>query len=175
MDKSIFEIRANINHSFTRIEAIRQEREEREKAEREAKWQREREEREKRDAAWKKEHPILDKYTYISSYNYDTYSWPGTFCNVKFYEWSDINNEPRTFAYNVEFYKFLDSCKINLTPEQHSTITSVTGCHITCLNGTHDLVVGKSYDDLKEKLRLANILYSVPANSNNSDIIYDDD
>ena len=81
-------------------------REEREKAEREEKWRKEREEREKKEAEWKKEHPILDKYTYMSYYNYDTYGWEGYYINVHFYEWSDINSSPRIFPYSTSFYIF---------------------------------------------------------------------
>lgn len=161
MDKEILVIRGNINHSFNRIEVLTKEREEREKAEREEKWRKEREEREKKEAEWKKEHPILDKYTYMSYYNYDTYSWEGYYINVHFYEWSDINSSPRIFPYTTNFYKFLDKCQINLTQEQNDIFKTKNGCHITCIPGTHDLIVSTSYEKLKEDYERITVLSKV--------------
>jgi len=162
MKRDIFVIRGNITPAVERLEQIAKEREEREKAEREERYKREREERERKAEEWKKAHPILDKFTYISAYNYDTYSWPGDYINVRFYEWSNIESEPRFFAHSIAFYKFLDECNINLTIEQNNKIKANCGCHITCIPGTHDLVVGTSYDSLKSSFNLANILKPVP-------------
>ena len=162
MKKDIFVIRGNITPTIERIERMAKEREEREKAEREAKWAKEREERERKEAEWKKEHPILDRYTYISYHNFDTYSWPGDICNIRFYEWSNINSEPRFFSHTIAFYRFLDECKINLTEAQNSKIKANMGCHITCVPGTCDLVIGTSYESLKSQFNMAKVIASVP-------------
>ena len=162
MKRDIFEIRGNITPTIERLEQLAKEREEREKAEREAKWAKEREEREAKEAKWKEEHPILDKYTYISAYNFETYSWPGDYCNVRFYEWSNINSEPKFFSHSIAFYRFLDECKLNLTPEQNTKIKANPGCHITCVPGTHDLVIGISYESLKSQFNMAKVIAPVP-------------
>ena len=166
MKRDIFEIRGTITPTIERLEREAKEREEREKAEREAK-----------EAKWKEEHPILDKYTYISAWNFDTYSWPGDYCNIRFYEWSNIDSEPRFFPYSIEFYRFLDECKLNLTPEQNTKIKANPGCHITCVPGTHDLVIGISYDSLKSQFNTAKVLAAVPDTPSNFPAVvqYDDD
>lgn len=161
MDKEVLIIRGNITPSFNRFEELVKEREERERLAREEKWKKEREERGRKEAEWKKEHPLLDKYTYISYYNYDDYSWSGYYINVHFYEWSNINSSPRIFPYSVEFYKFLDSCKINLTQEQNDLFRNNNGCHITCVPGTHNLIVALSYEKLKEEYERVSVLSKV--------------
>jgi hypothetical protein len=181
MKRDIFEIRGNITPTIKRLEQLAKEREEREKAEREAKWERERKEREEKDRLFKIEHPVLDAYTYISAYNFDTYSWPGDYVNIRFYEWSNINCEPKFFSHSIPFYRFLDECKINLTPDQNGKIKGNSGCYITCIPGTHDLIIVKSYDELKTEFHkasnLAKILEPVPEVSSTLPCIvdYDDD
>lgn len=160
-------IRGNITPMMEKIELMAKEREEREKAEREAKLEAERKEREAKAEAWKKEHPVLDKYTYISHYNYETYSWPGDYWNVFFYEWSNINSEPRHFPYSVEFLKFLDSSKIMPTDENINKIKLMkSGCYITCKPGCTDLIVGENYESMKSQFNaiasLGRILATVP-------------
>lgn len=168
MESDIFIIRSNITPMIHRLEQLAKEKEEKEKEEREERWKREREERELKESEWKKEHPILDKFTYISSYNFNSYSWMGDYIKVNFYEWSDINRSPRYFPYSTEFYRFLDASKLNLTNEQNALIKSCNGCHITCAPGSHDLIVGSSYEDLKGKFNLTKILSTVPDGSSQS-------
>ena len=168
MEGNTIIIRGNITHSINRYEQMAREREEREKAEREARWQKEREERDLKEAEWKNEHPILSKYTYMSYYNYETYSWCGNYCKINFYEWSNINSTPKFFPYTTEFYRFLDKCKINLTDEQNTEIKNNYGCHIMCIPGTHDIIIGKDYEDLKSKLNLSKIIKSNNPSSKSS-------
>ena len=167
MKRDILVVRGNINDTIVRLEQLAKEKEERERVEREARWAKEREEREAKEAAWKKEHFILDKYTYMSQWNWETYSWVGDYINLFFYEWSDINSEPRHFPHTTAFYRFLDSSKLNLTDEINEKFKHVPGCHMTCVPGTHDLIIGITYQDLKrqyeEKTSLANILKDVPS------------
>ena len=153
--ENILIIRSNINSEFNRFERMAKERAEKERLERAASWERERMEREAKEAEWKKSHPILGKYTYISMFNYDTYSWDGYYYNVYFYEWSDINSNPKRFPYSTALYKFLDSSKINLTDEQNDIIKTRTGIHMICIPGTHDLVLGNTHEELKEKFEAA--------------------
>ena len=167
MKRDILVVRGNINDTIVRLEQLAKEKEERERAEREARWAKEREEREAREAAWKKEHYILDKYTYMSQWNWETYSWVGDYINLFFYEWSDINSEPRHFPHTTALYRFLDSSKLNLTDEINNRFKQTPGCHMTCVPGTHDLIIGLTYQDLKrqyeEKTSLAKILKDVPS------------
>ena len=170
MERDTLIIRGNITPAINRYEQLAKERAERERVEREERWAREREERAQKEAKWKEEHPILCKYTYMSYYNYDTYSWTGYLYNVNFYEWSNIDNSPRRFNYSMEFYKFLDSCKINLTDAQNERIKNNMNCHVTCIPGTHDLIVALDYDELKREYQklsnLAKILEPVPEPNN---------
>lgn len=162
MDKKILVVRSNITSMIEHIAELERLREEREKAEREERMKRDREERERKEAEWKAEHPILDKFTYISHYNYETYSWPGDYCNVRFYEWSDINREPRFFSHTIAFYKFLDLCKINFTDANNNKMKSNKGSYITCIPGTHDIIIGDTYESLKNQYNVAIALKSVP-------------
>lgn len=167
MAREIIEIRSNISSTLEHIEQLMKEKAEKEKAEREAKWAKERAEREEKEKVWKATHPILDKFTYMSYYNYETYSWMGDYINVKFYEWSNINSEPRNFPYSIAFYKFLDECKLNWTNELNNKLkASINGCFITCIPGTRDLILAKNYESLKSQYNLAistsKVLETVP-------------
>ena len=161
MEENVIIIRSNITPTVNRLEQLVKEREEKEKAEREARFAREKAEREAKEAAWKKEHPILDKYTYLSYYNYETYTWQGEYVNVYFYEWSDIHREPLRFLYSLEMYKFFDRCKLNLTDADNNKIKANRGCYITCAPGTCDLIIGKDYDDLQNQYNTIKVLESV--------------
>jgi hypothetical protein len=162
MKRDIFEIRGNITPTVERLEQLRIEQEAREKAEREERMERERKEREARAEVWKKEHWILDKYTFISQYNYDTYSWPGDLCNISFYEWSDIYREPIKFSHTIPFFKFLDSSKINVTDADVNKFKVNPGCHIVCKPGKNELIVGETYEVMKNKFITEKVLMSVP-------------
>jgi len=164
MKRDIFEIRGNITPTVERLEQLRIEQEAREKAEREERMERERKEREARAEAWKKEHWILDKYTFISQYNYSTYSWPGDLCDVSFYEWSDIYREPIKFSHTVSFFRFLDSSKINVTDADVNKFKSTPGCHIVCKPGKNELIVGETYEVMKNRFITEKALMSVPEN-----------
>lgn len=166
MEKDILVIRGNITHAVERFAMMAKEREEREKAEREEKFKREAAERALKEDEWKKEHPILDRFTYISYYNHESYSWPGEYVNIRFYEWSDINSVPKHFPYSIEFYRFLDASKINLTAEQNSKLKYSSGYHVICIPNTHDLIIAKTYEELKTEFykaeNLSKILAPVP-------------
>ena len=152
MDKDIsLVIRGNINSSIERIEQLRIEREEREKQEREERWRLEREERERKEEEWKKAHPVLEKYTYISYHNYETYNWQGELCNVFFYEFSDIHRNPRKFPYTTEFFRFLDKYNIMPTQEDVNKFKYGYGCHIVCKPGSSEIIVGKTYEEMKQQ------------------------
>ena len=166
-DKTII-IHGNINTALERIELMAKEREEQERKERAERFERERIERERKANEWKNEHPILDKYTYICHYNYDTYSWIGNRCNAFFYEWSNIHSNPISFPFTTELYKFLDRCKINLTDEGNNKIQAVpnNGLYIICKPNSRDIIIAKSYDDMckqfAESEQLVKILSTVP-------------
>jgi hypothetical protein len=166
MRRDIFEIRGNITHTITRLEQLRIEKEAREKEEREAKFERERKEREAKTEAWKKEHWVLAKYTFISQYNYDTYYWPGDVCNVNFYEWSDIYREPIKFSHTIKFFKFLDSSKINVTDADVNKFKATQGCHIVCKPGKNELIVGETYEIMKNRFLTERALMEVPEPKN---------
>jgi len=164
MNRDIFEVRGNINPTMERMERLRIEREEREKTEREARYERERKEREERSAAWKKEHWILDKYTFISEYNYNSYCFQGDKCDIKFYEWSDINREPLKFPNIIPFFRFLDSSKIFITDGDVNKFKTHIGCHIVCKPNSNHVIVGDNYEDMKNKFLTEKALMSVPDN-----------
>lgn len=167
MIENIFEIRSNINSSFVEIERLTREREEREKAERDAKWKREQEEREKLVSEWQAAHPNMNKYTYASYYNYSTFNFEfGTFCKIHFYEWSDITREPIMFKYYPQLYDFLDKCGLLLSNDDNNMIKPLASCYISCKPNSKDLLVCTTYEELKRKMHeaenLANVLAPVP-------------
>lgn len=166
MKKDIIEIRSNINATIDWLAAVEKEREEREKAEREARWKKEQEEREARAANWAKEHPILEKYTYISHYNYEYYSYKGEACDIYFYEWSNVEAQPLHFDFMVPFYRFLDSSKINLCDGENNKIKSTSKAFITCKPGCRDMIIASNYDELRCELQkvksVVTVLAAVP-------------
>lgn len=162
MKREIIEIRSNINPMINWLVEAEKEREEREKKEREEKYAKEREERDRKEAEWKKEHPILDKYTYISSWNYNTYSYQGDAVNIYFYEWSDIEREPRMFYFIIPFYRFLDACKINFTEEDNSKLKTNKTIYVVCKPGCNDLIMETNYESLKSRFMAEKILETVP-------------
>lgn len=166
MKRDIFEIRGNITPTIARLEQLRIEQEAREKAEREERMERERKEREAKAEAWKKEHWLLDKYTFITHYNYETYSWVGDRCDVYFYEWSDIYREPIKFPYTISFFKFLDSSKINVTDADVNKFKATNGCHIVCKPGKNELIIGESYEIMKNRFLTEKALMEVPEAKN---------
>ena len=145
-------IRSNINPLINWLEDKRKEREERERIEREARWAKEKEERERKAAEWRSAHPILDKYTYISEFNYDYHSYQGTYVDYHFYEWSNIHCNPIHFEYSIPFYRFLDECKINLTDEGNQKLKDNRTCHIICKPGCNDLLIDTTYSGLVSQL-----------------------
>ncbi len=166
MIDDILEIRSNITPMITRLARLEAERLERERLEREERMERERKEREERANNWKKEHPVLDKYTYISYYNYDTYSWQGDYCNVHFYEWSNANVAPKKFPYTIGFFRFLDDCKIMPTQADVDKIKRTSGCHIICKPGSKELIVGETYDKMVTEFNTCKALEAVPTVNN---------
>jgi hypothetical protein len=163
MKKDIIEIRSNINPMIDWLAQKEKEREEREKAEREAKWERDRIEREEKERKWKEEHPILDKYTYMSQWNFETYSYQGESVNYYFYEWSDLNREPRYFPFSIPFYKFLDSSKIDMVDEENNRLKAFKTCYITCVPGQNRLIIEQTFDKLKESFENVKIVGRVLA------------
>jgi hypothetical protein len=166
MKRDIMEIRSNINPMIDWLTQKEIEREEREKAEREAKWERERKEREEKEAKWKSEHPILDKYTYMSQWNWETYSYQGEAVNYYFYEWSNIYGEPRKFDFSIPFYKFLDFCKMDFSDDDNNKLKSNKTCYIVCKPGCNSLIIEPSYEALKEAFEkcktVGRVLATVP-------------
>lgn len=161
--EDILVIHGNITPTVHRLEKLAKEREEREKKELEERRERERQEREAKDLAWKKAHPVLDKFTYISSWNYDTYSWPGDYVGISFYEWSNINSNPIKFDYSIAFFKFLDKCGIMPTEADVAKIKRKSGCHIVCKPGCNELIVGETYEEMCNSFNSAKTLAKVLA------------
>lgn len=165
--ENIIEIRSNITESvcrFVEAEALRLKREE---EERKARWEREQKLREEETNKWKEEHPNLEKYTYCSYYCRNTFNYEyGGSCKIHFYEWSNINSEPIVFNYYPYFYRFLDECKILLSYDENCELKSVNSVFVTCKPGCKELIIGKTYDELRDKynniLSLSNVLSSVP-------------
>lgn len=151
-----------------RLERLRLEQEAHEKAEREERMQREREERERKESEWKLAHPVLNKYTFMSYYNYETYSWQGDYCNVFFYEWSNLNIKPIHFPYSIAFFRFLDDSKIMPTDDDVNKIKLNKGSHIICRPGSTDLIIGESYDAMRSKFYAAKVLATVPESETKS-------
>lgn len=166
MKRDIIEIRNNITNTVIRLEQIEKEKAEREKAEREAKYEEERKKREKEEAEWKVKHRVLDKYTYISPWNYNTYSWIGDYINLRFYEWSNIHSEPKFFSHSTAFFRFLDDCGIMPAEDDVKLFKQFTGCHAVCKPGCSEIIIKRTYEEMKEEFErvstLAKVLATVP-------------
>ena len=91
----------------------------------------------------------MEKYTYISHYNYEYYSYKGEACDIYFYEWSDVDAQPLHFDFIIPFYRFLDSCKINLCDGENNKIKGSSKSFITCKPGCRDMIIASNYDELK--------------------------
>lgn len=164
--REFIEIRSNITPTINWLNQLELDKAEKEKQEREARWAREREERERKEAEWKAEHPILDRYTYISQWNYETYCYQGNSVNFYFYEWSNLNSEPISFSFDIPFYKFLDKCKIDFTDKDNEKIKTHRTCHIICKPGCNSLIIATTYDKMKEEFErvatVGKVIASVP-------------
>lgn len=147
----MIEILGNINDAIGKhFERVRAD-EEREKQEREARWAKEREEREKKEKEWKEKHPMLDAYTCCSYYNQSMYGeWQGGDCKIYFYEWSDLNNHPREFLKYYPFYKFLDESGLKIDSLFNARVRELKEVHLSCVKGSKRIVMGSSYDMLKD-------------------------
>lgn len=170
MSDKVIEIRSNITSSVIRFEALEEERKKREEEERKERWAREEAERKRMREEWAAKHPNMEKYTYCSAYNFETFNYEyGGYCKIHFYEWSNIDSEPIFFKYYPYLYKFLDDCGIILNANDNSLIRAASTCFITCAPGTKNLIVDTNYDSFREKFeeakkaaQLVEILAAVP-------------
>ena len=170
MSDKVIEIRSNITSSVIRFEALEEERKKREEEERKERWAREEAERKRIREEWQAKHPNLEKYTYCSAYNFETFNYEyGGYCKIHFYEWSNINSEPIIFHHYPYLYKFLDDCGIILNINDNTLIRAASTCFITCAPGTKNLIVDTNYDSFREKFeeakkaaQLVEILAAVP-------------
>lgn len=170
MSDKVIEIRSNITSSVIRFEALEEERKKREEEERKERWAREEAERKRMREEWAAKHPNMEKYTYCSAYNFETFNYEyGGYCKIHFYEWSNIDSEPIFFKYYPYLYKFLDDCGIILNVNDNSLIRASSTCFITCAPGTKNLIVDTNYDSFREKFeeakkaaQLVEILAAVP-------------
>lgn len=170
MSDKVIEIRSNITSSVIRFEALEEERKKREEEERKERWAREEEERKRIREEWQAKHPNMEKYTYCSAYNFETFNYEyGGYCKIHFYEWSNIDSEPIIFRHYPYLYKFLDDCGIILNINDNTLIRAASNCFITCVPGKKDLIVDTNYDNFREKFeeakkaaQLVEILSAVP-------------
>ena len=149
MEKEYIEIRSNINAAVIRIEQLERERAEKEKLEREARWERERIERERLNKEWDDAHPMLKKYSFISYYNHEYYSYAGRSCDIRFYEWSDLHSEPRLFKTDIPFYRFLDECHLLINDDLNSKLKLYPISYVICKPGSSDIIIGSTYDNMR--------------------------
>ena len=109
----------------------------------------------------------MEKYTYCSAYNYDTFNYEyGGMCKLYFYEWSDICREPLVFNYYPYLYRFLDECGILLNADDNAKVRSCNTMYVVCKHNSKDLIIARSYNELREQYeaskKLEEILAPVP-------------
>jgi hypothetical protein len=156
MSDKVIEIRSNITSSVIRFEALEEERKKREEEERKERWAREEAERKRIREEWAAKHPNMEKYTYCSAYNFETFNYEyGGYCKIHFYEWSDINSCPLKFNKYGWFYKFLDESGLWIQGDVNVRMKSFPHTFITCKPGSKDLIVCNSYEELKREFHLA--------------------
>lgn len=72
---------------------------------------------------------------------------------IYFYEWSDIEREPKCFVTMAYFNYFLQQCGIMLLLYQRDIIETMNSVYVTCKKGTKELIIRGSYDDLRKALK----------------------
>lgn len=156
MDSKELMVRSNIVLGLETHMRVEKEKEEKEKEERELRWKREADARVEAENAFKIAHPNVSAYTYVSHYNFSSYTGEySARCKIFFYEWSNLLATPRKFDYVGKFYLFLDECRLFLKFDQNNKMKSYEECHIICLPNSHEMVLAPTYYDLCKEYKLA--------------------
>lgn len=82
---------------------------------------------------------------------------------IYFYEWSDIEREPKCFVTMAYFNYFLQQCDITLLLYQRDVIETMNSVYITCKKGTKELIIRGSYNDLCKALKDSEQNVSIPS------------
>lgn len=94
-------------------------------------------------------HPNLCKHLYASYWNQNPYYGDSRHCNVYFYEWSDINSEPKKFVNHRGILDWLDNCGLFMDSEMYGKLIPLREAYITCKPNSSELIMANSYDELK--------------------------
>lgn len=91
-------------------------------------------------------HPNICKHLYDS---YDN-PRPCRFCNISFYEWSDINSTPKKFATHRQLLEWLDNCNLLMSDAMYSALVPLKEAYMTCKPNSNELIMSNNYDELKQ-------------------------
>jgi hypothetical protein len=99
--------------------------------------------------------------TYRSPYYSGSY--PSQYCEgeiqfskevrIYFYEWSDVNRQPRCFNQLEAFENFLKSSGIYMQLYQREIIQNLGTVYVTCYTGTKNLNLRGSYNNLLNSMK----------------------
>lgn len=89
--------------------------------------------------------------SYVGGSYGGTYNYPSTCdCTIFFYEWSNLKSGAKHFKTKVDFFNYLDECKISYTPKQKSEIEAIKYKNVfaTCIPSKAELMTADTWYQL---------------------------
>ena len=74
---------------------------------------------------------------------------------IYFYEWSDINSQPKEFDRYIDFHDFCIQHGIRLTKTKGEFVLNHTVSHVICKPGCPEIVISGDYRNLKKNFSKA--------------------
>ena len=74
---------------------------------------------------------------------------------IYFYEWSDINSQPKVFERYIDFHDFCIENGIKLTRAKGEAIFDREVSHVICKPGCPEIVISGDYRNLKKNFSKA--------------------
>ena len=94
-------------------------------------------------------HPNLCKHLYASYWNQNPYYGDNRYCDTSFYEWSDLNSEPKKFVNHRGLLDWLDNCGLFMETDMYSKLIPMRKAFICCKPNSNELILADSYEELK--------------------------
>ena len=69
---------------------------------------------------------------------------------VYFYEWSDIDRQPRLFSSNGDFLDFCSVSNINVNKRNLNFLNENNNVYATCKRGRNELIMSGDYRNLRK-------------------------
>lgn len=108
------------------------------------------EEKKKLRAQYSLNHPNMCKHIYASYDNPRPWYGENRFCNISFYEWSNIDSTPKKFATHRQILEWLDNCGLLMSDAMYSALVPLKEAYMTCKPNSNELIMSNNYDELKQ-------------------------